>query len=76
MDGVLRHHQSAKQVADSFNVENSFPRSGGIALINGVFEVGAKLIKRDDLPYDEEDERGAQYQGEHVAEGRKGERHG
>ncbi len=28
------------------------------------------------LPYDEEDESSAQHQGEHVAEGRKGERHG
>lgn len=28
------------------------------------------------LPYDKEDERGAQHQGEHVAEGREGERHG
>lgn len=28
------------------------------------------------LPDDEEDEGGAQHQGEHVAEGRKGERHG
>lgn len=28
------------------------------------------------LPYDKEDESGAQHQGEHVAEGRKGERHG
>lgn len=28
------------------------------------------------LPYDEEDESGAQHQGEHVAEGRKGECHG
>lgn len=76
VDGVLRHHQSAKQVADPFNVENPLPRSGGIALINGVFEVCAELIKRDDLPDNEEDECGAQYQGEHVAEGRKGERHG
>lgn len=76
MDRVLRYHQSAKQVADSFDIENPFPRSGGIALINGVFEVCAKLIKCNDLPYDEEDESGAQHQGEHVAEGRKGERHG
>lgn len=28
------------------------------------------------LPYDKEDERCAQHQGEHVAEGREGERHG
>lgn len=28
------------------------------------------------LPYDKEDESSAQHQGEHVAEGRKGERHG
>lgn len=76
VDGVLWYHQSAKQVADPLDVENPLSRSGGIALINGVFEVCAELVKCDDLPDDKEDEGSTQHQGEHVAEGRKGERHG
>lgn len=34
------------------------------------------FLEATHLPDDEEDEGGAQDQGEHVAEGRKGERHG
>lgn len=35
-----------------------------------------KTFLKTHLPDDEEDESGAQHQGEHVAEGPKGERHG
>lgn len=76
VDGVLRHHQPAEQVADPFNIENPLSRSGGVALIDGVLEICPELIECNDLPYDEEDEGGAQDQGEHVAEGREGEGHG
>lgn len=76
MDRVLWNNQPTEQVADSFNVQDPFSRSGGIALINRVFEVCAELIKCNDLPDDKEDEARAQHQREHVAEGREGERHG
>lgn len=37
---------------------------------------GSSVHSATHLPYDKEDESGTQHQGEHVAEGRKGERHG
>lgn len=37
---------------------------------------GSSMHGATHLPYDKEDESSAQHQGEHVAEGRKGERHG
>lgn len=62
VDGIFWNNQPSKEVADSLNVQYSFPRSGGVALIDGVFEVCAQLIKRNNLPDDEEDEGGAQHE--------------
>lgn len=49
VDGILWNNQPSEEVADSLNVQYSFPRSCGVALIDRVFEVCAQLIKRNNL---------------------------